>query len=78
MEDLVFLVGVDPLLLEDPVLGFQIKERPGADADDQGLFQIIGHGCSLLWLLFYIIAWLRSVCKEKGPGNSRAVGVYSQ
>ena len=43
MEDLVFLVGLQPLGLKDPVLRFQVKERPGADTDDQGVFQIIGH-----------------------------------
>ena len=43
VADLVVLVCGESLGLEDAVLSLQVKERPGADADDQGIFQIIGH-----------------------------------
>ena len=43
VADLIFLVGGHALLLEDAVLRLQIEQRPGADADDQRVFQIIGH-----------------------------------
>ena len=37
MSDLIAPVGLQPLLLVDPVAFVEIEQRPGADGDGEGL-----------------------------------------